>query len=573
MGIRMKLARLAALAIALALCPLTVRSEDPVWRSAQPTWKASPGERAWTQAWSGYCAPWVADVSAGHEVLPMPRVRRQRPELEVIPTSRPKVTAPAKPEVLLPAELRAPTYTPDYAPEMLLTPAGMLTLPGKMRVEEEEPEGLAVPPRLAPLPRKDLILPPDVRPVPALGPAASILPPGRDCPPAALDLPQRRRLLPSIFNRHGTENPDDDSRHPFLDALLARENRLVVRPELLMWWTRDDRVPALATTGTPASNGVLGQPGTVPLFGPGPLNMSQRTGMRLYTNYWLDEERTWGLDGAIFFLPTRRAHYAAGGLPVLSRPFFSINDNREDAENVAFPGIATGRLGIDASSQFWGSDTNILKRIVSTSRTSIDVFVGYQYLYLGESLSMTEDVTALPGAPVPAGTNVIVQDRFATRDYFHGGQIGTHVQQRWDRFFLDFRGSVAIGATQEILDIGGNQAVTPPGQPTQRFLGGLLTTPSNIGHYGHKRFGVVPQLGFNAGFQVTPHLRAFAGYSLIYWSNVIRPGDQIDRAVDVALVPNLRPGLAPTGLNRPAVLFNQSSFWAQGVNVGVEWVW
>jgi hypothetical protein len=64
------------------------------------------------------------------------------------------------------------------------------------------------------------------------------------------------------------------------------------------------------------------------------------------------------------------------------------------------------------------------------------------------------------------------------------------------------------------------------------------------------------------------------GYSFLYWSNVWRAGDQIDRVVDVTQIPNFAPpDVQPTGFARPGVPFRTSDFWAQGLNFGVEFTW
>jgi hypothetical protein len=84
---------------------------------------------------------------------------------------------------------------------------------------------------------------------------------------------------------------------------------------------------------------------------------------------------------------------------------------------------------------------------------------------------------------------------------------------------------------------------------------------------------VVPEIGVNLGYDITPRLRAYAGYNLIYWSTVVRPGEQIDRVIDVTQVPNSRTGLPSTGQLRPAVLFKDTGFWVQGMTVGLEYRW
>src|SRR5262249_12040293 len=89
---------------------------------------------------------------------------------------------------------------------------------------------------------------------------------------------------------------------------------------------------------------------------------------------------------------------------------------------------------------------------------------------------------------------------------------------------------------------------------------GLLAQGSNIGRHFHNHFAVVPEVGLKVGYQVNDNLTVFAGYSVLYLSDVVRPGEQVDLVVD------------KTGnLQRPRVTRNNSSFWAHGVNAGLEW--
>ena len=73
------------------------------------------------------------------------------------------------------------------------------------------------------------------------------------------------------------------------------------------------------------------------------------------------------------------------------------------------------------------------------------------------------------------------------------------------------------------------------------------------------------------GYQLTPHVRTFVGYNCLYWTNTLRPGDQIDRVVDLSFVPNFAAG--GTVANRPLPTFRQADVWAQGVQFGVEARW
>ena len=57
---------------------------------------------------------------------------------------------------------------------------------------------------------------------------------------------------------------------------------------------------------------------------------------------------------------------------------------------------------------------------------------------------------------------------------------------------------------------------TPTGM--QSFGQGFLAGPINIGHHTRNVFSVVPEIGFNVGYQVTEHVRLFAGCNFLYWT-------------------------------------------------------
>src|SRR5205085_3026875 len=132
---------------------------------------------------------------------------------------------------------------------------------------------------------------------------------------------------------------------------------------------------------------------------------------------------------------------------------------------------------------------------------------------------------------VPAGTLFVVQDRFESKNEFNGGQIGLAGEYRSGAWSVDARGLVALGNTHsEVTIAGATQITVPGGVPTTR-PGGLLALPTNIGHYSSDRFAVVPEASVVLGYQFTDGLRAFVGYTFLYWSDVRRAGDQIDLVV------------------------------------------
>jgi hypothetical protein len=269
----------------------------------------------------------------------------------------------------------------------------------------------------------------------------------------------------------------------------------------------------------------------------------------------------------------------SNAFPVIARPFFAPNQPvpgspfGEAAELVAV-GPTRGALQVVQSSFLWGADVNLRNCICRTCSSRSEWFVGFRYLDLQESLTVTEFITSGGNFPnVAAGTGKVVRDDFRTTNRFYGGQVGYAVGQRRGRVDVDVRASVALGGTAQTLAITGTTQAAVPGQaPTVFPTGGLLAAGPNLGSFNRNRFSVVPEVTVNVGYLLTPALRAYVGYNFLYWSNVLRPGEQIDRVVDLSFVPSAQ-GFQFSGQARPQPTFRQSDLWAQGLQFGLELRW
>ena len=78
---------------------------------------------------------------------------------------------------------------------------------------------------------------------------------------------------------------------------------------------------------------------------------------------------------------------------------------------------------------------------------------------------------------------------------------------------------------------------------------------------------MAPELAANVSYQVDNHLRIFAGYSLLYWTGLVRPGGAIDSTINATQ----QGGLPLVGPARPQAQFNTTDYWAQGFNVGLAY--
>jgi hypothetical protein len=362
-----------------------------------------------------------------------------------------------------------------------------------------------------------------------------------------------------------------------------------VRADYLLWWTKGSPLPPLVTSSpdtTPlAQAGVLGQPGTTILFGDNDVNNEDRSGYRFRAGYWFDCCMCSGIEAEYFQLDTKTDSYDAFCPPggTLNRPFFNVQTGLQDSELVCYPGVVNGSVHVNADSDFQSGGIRFVKNYCQREWClpagdccdkmirggyRLDWLAGYRYMRLDEGVMINEMlVSTNTGGVIPLGTTFDVQDNFQTDSEFHGADFGMMAQWRRGRWTLDVLGKTAVGNVHNSVSINGSTTTMVPNGPTTTNPGGLLAQGTNIGTYESDDFSIVPEASLNIGYNVTPRLRALVGYTFIYWSNVVRPGDQIDLGLNPSQFP---PGTL-VGAARPAFTMNDSDFWAQGFNVGAEY--
>jgi hypothetical protein len=340
-------------------------------------------------------------------------------------------------------------------------------------------------------------------------------------------------------------------------------------------------VPPLVTTGSAGDirPGALGFPGTAVLFGDESQDQSALSGLRGTVGYWFNPQHTLGVEVTGFFLEQGGDTFTATsfGTEVLARPFFDVSPDvnevgqpffGQSSERVSFPGVLVGSVSVATNSSFWGAEANFRSTIFWGCHWSVDFLAGFRALGLDEDLTVQEIVLDI--TPEKVGDTILVGDRFETENRFYGPQVGLEAELNRGRWFLNLKGKVAIGSTEQVANIFGNSVNTPAGMSSTVFDGhGLLAQPTNSGRFSRQVFTVVPEFGVNLGYNFTPHCRAHLGYNLLFWTRVARPGNQIDFSVNSNQLAPPEEG----GPDRPAFSFHGSEFWAQGINLGLEFNW
>jgi hypothetical protein len=345
--------------------------------------------------------------------------------------------------------------------------------------------------------------------------------------------------------------------------------------EYLLWWGKADRAPILATTGSAFIPGDVNAPPPGALdtrvLHDGRLGHGGQSGARFTAGWFFDECGAKAIEASFFFLGQGTSRFATDSSqnPVIARPFFDTVLGRENVEIVAFPGFFNGRLAIDSTSELWGVEANVLCCACRGCGWRVSWLAGPRFLSLRESLTITEVINPINPADPLAGSTFTAVDRFTTSNQFYGVQAG--VEGRWllGRWTVDGRAKLALGVTSQSVDVQGGQSVVGAVNPDPR-PGGLLALPSNSGPRSRGTFGVVPEVGVSLGYYVTDWMRLSAGYNFLFWSNVARPGGQIDRNINSNQLPNFNVPPVASIDPPPARLLNGTSYYAHGLTFGVE---
>jgi hypothetical protein len=361
--------------------------------------------------------------------------------------------------------------------------------------------------------------------------------------------------------------------------------------EYLLWWTKKAPLPVpLVTLGSGADPfpGVIGQPGTTVLYGGQPVDFGAASGLRLSAGVTLSRDAGLSLEGSWLMLERQSKSFSvasdANGNPVFAQPIIDVATGLPAAEPVSIPnpfGIAGG-ISVSNTTRLQGGDTNLGWALWAGDSSRLVLLAGFRYLDLLETLTVStnfQDVSGIPGGGalffqgVLSTNNATVfatQDRFRASNQFYGGQVGARFVQGLGAFSVSVQGKVALGCTSEVVTISGASSAITPGAPTITVPGGVLALPSNSGRHSQNRFAVVPEGTLTLGWQMTSWLRATVGYNFLYWSDVARPGNQVDLTVNRFLIPTSGQFGLGTGPARPAFNFQNSDYWAQGINFGLQ---
>ncbi len=332
--------------------------------------------------------------------------------------------------------------------------------------------------------------------------------------------------------------------------------------ELLLLRTKSQHVPPLLT-GNPYAVPTLDNPNTILLLGGGRNNPPGSVGARFALGWTLDPAHRTGLEISYLFTDTRTSHTAVGPTRWhLGRPVINPNTGSEDVIPVNTPWMP-GRFEAWASTRIQSWGVTALTNLHAGESLRINGLIGYRYFMVNEGFRF-EQSTEFRG--IDTAYRSSSADQIDAHNRFHGGELGLRTEWDRGRFSVQLDTKVSLGRTVEVVRISGQTIGASDGlagASTHTFPVGVLGQPSNAGRYSQSHFAALPEGGLKLGFQLTERTRFSVGYTVFYLSDAVRPGDQIDRVVDLDQSGGFAAG--------PLPLFARSDYWVQGVSLGMDW--
>ena len=229
-------------------------------------------------------------------------------------------------------------------------------------------------------------------------------------------------------------------------------------------------------------------------------------------------------------------------------------------------GIITGGIKIANDIRLWGAELNGVISLNRKPSWELSGLVGLRYLDLAESLNLTTQIQGITGPY--AGQYGEAKDRFSTHNRFFGGTLGLRGRYSSGRLSVDMGARVALGVSEEVQDVAGGYYSVNFAAPYDTGAEGVFAQPANEGRTSSSRFAVVPEVQLKIGYALTPRLRVTLGYDFLYYSNVLRPSEQIDRNVPKGQT--FRQASPVISTVTPARKFETTDFFAHGFSLGME---
>lgn len=343
-----------------------------------------------------------------------------------------------------------------------------------------------------------------------------------------------------------------------------------LRAEYLLWWPQAPPIPPLVTVSRSGPPPTLAQDPAAVWIGGHDWASAEVSGGRFALGLALTDTHNYGLELGYLFLGSRTLRAAASALTDshdlrgLGLVYVDARTGREGVFPIATPGTARGAVTVSTTTRVQGVEANVIAGLYNGPAWSLNGLVGYRFFQVHEGLAVEQVRIA------PATINR-VYDQFDGHNRFHGAQVGLQAGLSRGGLFLEVTGKVALGRTFEVVRIQGATSLIGPHVPRPWVLpGGVYALASNMGRFTTAAAAVAPEGTCRVGFRFGETGRLYVGYNVLYLSDAVRPGDQIDRVLNPLNVPTLNSSGQTLPPERPRPLLTRGDFWTQGLIFGFE---
>ena len=353
-------------------------------------------------------------------------------------------------------------------------------------------------------------------------------------------------------------------------APMGSESRWSVSAEALFAWFKSSPTPVPIITDS-----YVDAPGVNVFLGGGSVDTNPNAGFKLTGAYRIDSRLGVELSG--FYIPTRRTSSSVSstgepGSIDLLLPFFDVTINQENVTEISFWPEYRGSAQATLSNNLGGGELNATWAMPPSDAWRVDLLGGVRFLQLRESYTITTSSPYNPPNPVDIWNTT---DAFDARNRFLGVQVGARAAYDQGPWVSSVSGKLALGSMQQRVSVNGYLETNDYNNygATQTFSGGYFALPTNSGDHSRNTFAVVPEIGLNVGYRLTPQATVFVGYSFLYMSSVARPGEQIDRNINPTQTASYGndPPVTPVGPAQPTFSFHTTDFWAQTLSIGLAY--
>ncbi|MBS0652442.1 MAG: BBP7 family outer membrane beta-barrel protein [Verrucomicrobia bacterium] len=396
-------------------------------------------------------------------------------------------------------------------------------------------------------------------------------------------------------------------------ACAHAKDKYWVDADYLLWFIKDNPNPVPLVTKASFDDplpGAIGQPHTRTVLGKKSIDMGLMQGFQVDAGLWI--RRNIGIEGGYFLLPTvsESKSVNTSGSPGSANyavPIFDVSGvfglNGVPGETIFIlpgpidndPGFL-GKFRLQLKSRLQGAELNAIYRMVDNKSFQLKWLGGFCWVQLHEKLNFKGKTHAAAHSSF-GNAFYNIADRFETANDFLAGQLKIDACYQTKRWYLEANLKGALGAVLQKVNVegsskssGGNVFFLTKGTENKTLHGGIFAEPGNRGSHHKNPMAWGFESKVQTGFDLTKHVEVHVGYTFLWISKMLRPGKQIDRKINstrTALADASRatvgigpgpvpfggqsePAPVPQGPHRPKVPFKSSTFWAQGLNAGIE---